>query len=75
MKLWLLTALETDYDCKAGFVIRARTEESARKIANENGSDEVRSNPEFWLTPKTATAEEITSKGNEEIILTDFRAG
>lgn len=79
MKLWHLTAKEERapwqpwFDKAFGFVIRAETEERARKIADENGEDENRKgNP--WLDPGFSICEEILTEGEESLILKDFRA-
>ncbi len=94
MKLWLLKNKELDhlnweswFDKAFGFVIRAETEDQARKIAQENGGDEVRSRlfpngvtgetvvcNNAWLSSEYSTCEELTSKGECGMILIDFHA-
>lgn len=84
MKLWLLTAneelpkddnpWEPWWDKTFGFVVRAETEEDAREIAAENGSDEVRdSGKQSWLEPKYSTCIELTASGEQGVILEDHR--
>lgn len=67
-------------DVNMGFVIRAETEQHAREIAQASGADEIRQyggGGEFpaWLNSAYSTCEELTCTGDEEIILTDFKAG
>lgn len=65
MKLWLIQRIgETYYDEHAGFVVRASDENSAREVAGAIDNEH-----ESW------TCDELTEDGDEEIILTDFRAG
>lgn len=93
MKLWKLTNRETLpenddpwdpwYDKAFGFVVRAETEEDARKIADKNAGGENRG--EFmdrriantnhpWLYAKYSTCEELTADGEAGMILRDFHA-
>lgn len=80
MKLWILERkldLPHDdnpwrfpYDKNHGFVIRAETEDSARKIANSRSADEG----DVWANDKYSTCIELISSGEEGIILIDFNA-
>jgi len=47
----------TGYDVKTDFVIRAKSEEEAREIAEKNGSDELYSTFDKWLTKDTTRKE------------------
>lgn len=71
------------YDRAFGFVIRAESEEAARKIAHEHAGDENRG--EFlrakianttspWLDPKYSSCEELNADGEPEMVLRDFHA-
>ncbi len=94
MKLWILQAkdeeLQNDdnpwipwYDKAFSHVVRAETEEEARKIAHENAGDENRG--EFmcketskskaaWKDQKYSTCVELSADGEHGLILTDFHA-
>lgn len=93
MKLYLLEPVEylhegddpwdPWFDKVFGFVVRADTEENARRLANEQAGDENRG--EFmnqtiaqtktpWLEEKYSTCVEINSYGKEEVILRDLRS-
>ena len=81
MKLWLLRPKKEFpegyqdpwlpwYDKVFGFVIRAETEENARKIADKNAMAE--NDPLHpWLDPLLSDCIELTSEGEEELILQD----
>ena len=86
MKLFILrpiTELDNDpwdpwYDKAFGFVIRANDEEEARKIADSNAGDENEryitiKNNHPWLDEKYSTCNELTTDGESELIITDFR--
>lgn len=86
MKLWSVDArrgLPADddpwnacYDKAFGFVVRAETEEDARKLASEDGGDEVgESNGQAWLNPKYSTCIELVADGEAGEILWDFHHG
>jgi len=68
------------YDKSFGFVIRAKTEERARQIANNNGGDETgniyndiyRVGGDPWLDSKQSTCIILNSIGEEELIIHDF---
>lgn len=75
MKLFHIKATdeaEVGYDCNHAFVIRAKNEGDARRLAAEakGGEDQ-----ETWLDPILSTCEELSPKGEAEIILADFNAG
>lgn len=87
MKLWLLKPKDDNYvawnpwyDKAFGFVVRAETEERARQLANDKGGDEVgkisnttyRTGGDPWLDPKQSTCEELTTDGDEEVVLEDY---
>lgn len=82
MKLWLLypqTAYRGEkflwepwYDKSFGFVIRAETEEDARRIAQENGGDEIYENMPAWIDPHYSVCEELLAEGDPGLILQDF---
>lgn len=93
MKLWLLRPLEhlqaghnVDnnpwspwYDKTFGFVVRAKTEQEARQLAQANGSDEIKGfdhNQKFvnwqpWLDPAYSTCVELTAEGEAGVIIED----
>jgi len=71
------------YDKAFGFVIRAETEEKARKIAHENAGDENRGaflekeiakTKSPWLDKKYSTCNELLADGESELIIRDFNA-
>jgi hypothetical protein len=62
---------EIGYDCAQEFVVRARNEEQARKLASEDPGDE---GAEFWLDKKRSACLEILS-GPPCIIMRDYKAG
>jgi len=66
-----------------GFVIRAETEEKARKLAHKNARNEKyayldRENDikkETWIEPKYTYCKEILAEGEEEIIQSEIVSG
>lgn len=93
MKLWLLRPAkglkknddpwEVWYDKAFGFVVRAETEEEARKLANKAGGEEtgekmvivehiyqVGGDP--WLDAKYSSCVELTADGKPEVIIVDL---
>lgn len=58
------------YGIDLGFIIRAKDEQIARKIASEN-SDESN----IWLNSELSTCEIITIEGKQEILMNDYKAG
>ena len=85
MKLWLLGLVnenDLDWDCAAGFVVRAATEKEAREFAQSNGGDEAghpwsqrRPPRPFWTDPALTTCTELTIEGEPGVVLRDFNAG
>jgi len=84
MKLWILRPINEDqgpwvpwYDKAFGFVVRAETEDQARRFAHEMGADENREekgvNP--WMDDSLSTCEELDADGSEGVVMSDFRAG
>jgi len=88
MKLWLLRPIDTLpfnpwdpwYHCAFGFVVRADTEQEARKFASDNGGEE---NSEQrtdgneckpWLNPDYSTCEELWAEGEVGLVIRDFAA-
>ena len=79
MKLWLLEARrdlpETDdpwkpwYDTNFGLVVRAPTEEQARKLAQHVAADESRNAKKPWLHASYSRCEELTVDGDEAVVL------
>ena len=89
MKLWLLrpagpktSPWEPWYDKAVGFVVRAATEDEARRLANENGGDEVgevrnlvyRTGGDPWLDPALSSCVELASTGPSGLIIRDFKS-
>ena len=74
MKLWVLGLAEGEggWDCAYGFVVRAKDEAHARKLASEQAGDE---GADAWLLPSRSTCEELTTRGEQEVILRSFVAG
>jgi hypothetical protein len=73
MKLWLLRpvneTVEPWFDRMFGFVIRAKDELTARRLASSRAGDE---GPEAWLLPASSTCAELGVDGPEEIIMEDY---
>ena len=80
MKLWILRPITKKrnspwdpwYDKSFGFVIRAETEEKARKIADENAGDENHDAKHPWLNSLYSNCKELLSDGKESLIMKDF---
>lgn len=90
-KLWLLRPVECSpeddpwepwFDKAFGFVVRAETEEKARKLANESGGDEIgeirhsayRTGGNPWLDEKYSTCTILYTYGEEGVVIRDFMA-
>ena len=73
MKLFLLTRDNYTWDEYDAFVIRAKNEDEARKLAAKEGERSFES--VHWLDKTVSTCEEIKIKGDKEIILSSFNAG
>lgn len=72
MKLWILRPVKDWvpwYDKNFGFIVRAETEYDARNLANRAFSDEG----DVWDEPEFTTCTELSTEGDQEIIMTDFR--
>lgn len=88
MKLWLLKPkLDREpnpwqpwYDKCFGSVVRAETEEDARRDADLGAGGENHTGyPEYreqhpWLSDEYSTCEELTPDGEAGVILSDFRS-
>lgn len=82
MKLWLLTPRtdlanqdnpwRSQYDKTFGHVVRAESEQDARRFAAIAAGDE---GPAPWTTDRFSTCTELTADGEAGIVLVDFRAG
>jgi len=75
MKLWLVVRTDYEdmgYDESHGFVIRAESDMSARKIASESCGDE---GTKVWLEMGTCSCTQLTEKGPEGVMLRDYLAG
>ncbi len=81
-RLWLIRPLgggawEPWYDKTFGFVVRADSEEEARKLANAEGGDETsrgERDGDPWLDPKQSICAELTADGEKCVIIRDFAA-
>lgn len=68
------------YDKAFGFIVRAETEEEARRLANEQGGDETgeisndiyRIGGDPWLDAKFSECVELTEDGEKGVIIRDF---
>lgn len=81
MKLYLLRPIDENdvgsldnpwepwYDKAFGFVVRAKDEETARKLASEKCGDEKAN---AWLDAKYSTCDELTSNGEAKVVIRDF---
>ena len=58
-----------------GFVIKAKTEKGARRVAHWNASNENDYKDELnpWLNPEYSSCVEIINEGKAEVILKDYR--
>lgn len=78
MKLWLLTAIETDggpwdpwYDKAFGMAVLAEDESHARLLAADECGDE---GTRAWLNAKHSTCVELLTEGDARVVLVDFRS-
>ncbi len=62
---------DISYDETTGFVIAAKDEIQARKMANELAKDEGK----IWVSKRKVSCVEIIKKGDPRIILQSFNAG
>jgi len=85
MKLWLLRPAEDLpsgidpwdpwYDKVFGFVIRAETEEDARRLAHDEAGNENRGKVRGpWLNARYATCVELTADGDPAVVMEDAQA-
>lgn len=100
MKLWLLKKRSDlpnnddpwypEHDKNHGLIVRAETEERARRIAQDNASDEKEATEmrqespgqvfvtrtfDAWLDPKYSTCTELSADGEEGVLLVDRLTG
>lgn len=88
MKLWLLEARSgelprednpcAEWDVNLGYVIRAKTEERARQLAQDKSShesDTLESCKTPWLDPHYTTCTELGVDGPEEVIMIEGAHG
>jgi len=84
MKLWILEARrdlpETDdpwkpwYDKNFGLVVRALTEEQARKLAQRAAGDESRSGKKPWLHASYSRCEELLPDGEADVLMINHKS-
>jgi len=88
MNLWLLQPVDAvaarkntfggsevkrwTWDCAYGFVVRAESEESARKLAAIEAGDEER---DAWTNPALSTCEVLDPNGEADVVMRDFCTG
>jgi len=86
MKLWILEPIDDratfelnghtvkrwTWDCAYGFVVRAMTEDDARKHAMREAGDE---GDDAWLDDKLTSCQELSADGEPGIVLKDFLTG
>lgn len=63
------------YDVANGFVVRATTEDLARRCADANAGDENTSDTgpaHPWLEPKYSTCVELTVDGEPGVVMKDY---
>jgi hypothetical protein len=65
---------EPPYDKIFNLVIRAKTEDDARKIADENAADENEDGDHPWLDPKYSKCKPLGPRGRSEVIVKGFSA-
>lgn len=76
MKLWLLNRRTgADYDEYLGFVVRAGTEDEARRIAWTNTSMFESHREDWWLEADQTTCVGLLVAGEPGVILASFKAG
>lgn len=74
MKLWLLTNLKMpgEYDTTQAMVVRAKDEQTARKMAAEKVDSYTRDERDHWLDPSATSCEQLLARGKPEVIIVDF---
>lgn len=90
MKLFILEPVEglpnddnpwrNQYDKVHGFVVRAKSEQHAREIAQKNGSDEctcwTANTKTPWLDPKYTTCKVLSARSGEAgLVMRDYMPG
>jgi hypothetical protein len=83
MKLWILNPTaegqkRITYDCYNAFIVRAKTENSARNYAASRKGYESRAMPKgssFWKDPALSTCTELTNEGDAGIVIASYLAG
>lgn len=73
MRLWILSVRDVvGYDSYDAFVIRAETEDNARRMAASRAADE---GEYTWLESDNSKCVSLSAEGEERIILGSFNAG
>lgn len=81
MKLWNLEPIDIKgsphrtWDCNSFIIVRAESEDEARKLAAKVAKDET---PECWLNPKWSECTEYTfptADGESEVVWIEYQAG
>lgn len=80
MKLWLLEPIDKHdspfgcfYDVYDGFVVRAETEQQARKIACDAADREEKWRAQSpWLNPEHTTCDEVLVDGEPGVVMSSF---
>ena len=83
MKLWILKPTDEGrkrivYDCYNAFIVRAKTESSARNYAAAKHGYESRGmskGSSFWKDPTLSTCTELTNEGDKGIVLASYLSG
>ena len=69
MKLWVLKLKQPTWDTMKAIVVRAKTEESARKLASTVAYSEGKA---AWSNSSKTSCEELSSEGESEIIVKSY---
>ena len=72
MDLWNLKNLDSGLDIVAEFVVRAESEDDARRFASEQAGDE---GPGQWLDPALSSCEKVVKKGKAGVVVRAFVPG
>lgn len=65
-----------NYDVTLGFIIRATSEEEARRFASQNQGDEGWGEWQSpWLDENLTSCEELLAEGESGVIMRDFNNG
>lgn len=78
--MWVLRAREdAGFDFYDAFLVRAKTETDARKLAQDDASQfgygSGGGNLSFWIDTETSSCEQLTSRGKACIVIGCFNAG